>query len=197
MPWATRSLSRDWARSSSCWESVCPLASIAGQSVWLVSLWWSLEFMFWERWCFARRTRCRRAGTCCSTRAIIVRDWHSSEAKEGAPVEAYAPPKNFDARSVFVIGVIHGLGAETPSQLMIFLLAANLGGAALGMLGPGNVPCWPVDDECSDDRIGSGTIWRVAAPSAISSRCFRVDGDLQPGDGHHLPVRPRFVSPNN
>jgi high-affinity nickel-transport protein len=57
--------------------------------------------------------------------------------EEGAPVEAYTPPKNFDTRSVFVIGVIHGLGAETPSQLMIFLLAANLGGAALGMLGLG------------------------------------------------------------
>lgn len=56
---------------------------------------------------------------------------------EGIPVEAYAPPTSFDTRSVFVIGVIHGLGAETPSQLMIFLLAANLGGAALGMLGLG------------------------------------------------------------
>lgn len=52
-------------------------------------------------------------------------------------VETYSPPKSFDTRSVFVIGVIHGLGAETPSQLMIFLLAANLGGAALGMLGLG------------------------------------------------------------
>ncbi len=56
---------------------------------------------------------------------------------DGAPTEAYSPPDSFDARSVFVIGVIHGLGAETPSQLMIFLLAANLGGAALGMLGLG------------------------------------------------------------
>jgi hypothetical protein len=36
---------------------------------------------------------------------------------------------------VLLIGVIHGLGAETPSQLLIFLLAANLGGAALGLLG--------------------------------------------------------------
>jgi high-affinity nickel permease len=57
--------------------------------------------------------------------------------EEGATVEAYTPPRNFDVRSVFVIGIIHGLGAETPSQLMIFLLAANLGGAALGMLGLG------------------------------------------------------------
>jgi len=53
------------------------------------------------------------------------------------PVEAYVAPSSFDFRSVFVIGVIHGLGAETPSQLMIFLLAANLGGPALGMLGLG------------------------------------------------------------
>ena len=57
-------------------------------------------------------------------------------AGPGDPQE-YTPPRNFDARSVFVIGVIHGLGAETPSQLMIFLLAANLGGATLGMLGLG------------------------------------------------------------
>jgi hypothetical protein len=54
-----------------------------------------------------------------------------------APDEAYVAPTNFDVRSVFVIGIIHGLGAETPSQLMIFLLAANLGGPALGMLGLG------------------------------------------------------------
>ncbi len=57
--------------------------------------------------------------------------------ENGMPPEAYSPPRNFDVRSVFVIGVVHGLGAETPSQLMIFLLAANLGGAALGMLGLG------------------------------------------------------------
>jgi high-affinity nickel permease len=47
------------------------------------------------------------------------------------------PSRSFDARSVFFIGVVHGLGAETPSQLLIFLLAANLGGAALGILGLG------------------------------------------------------------
>jgi hypothetical protein len=36
-----------------------------------------------------------------------------------------------------MIGVVHGLGAETPSQLMIFLLAANLGGVSKGFLGLG------------------------------------------------------------
>lgn len=37
--------------------------------------------------------------------------------------------------SVFTIGIIHGLGAETPSQLVLFLLAANLGGASRGFFG--------------------------------------------------------------
>ncbi len=35
----------------------------------------------------------------------------------------------------FGIGIIHGLGAETPSQLALFLLAANLGGVARGVAG--------------------------------------------------------------
>ena len=44
---------------------------------------------------------------------------------------------NYDSRTAFVVGVIHGLGAETPSQLLIFLLAANLGGVGKGFLGLG------------------------------------------------------------
>jgi high-affinity nickel-transport protein len=42
---------------------------------------------------------------------------------------------NYNRRSVFLVGVIHGLGAETPSQLLLFLLAANLGGLTRGFLG--------------------------------------------------------------
>lgn len=41
----------------------------------------------------------------------------------------------YSSRSVFGIGVLHGVGAETPSQLMVFLLAASLGGTANGLLG--------------------------------------------------------------
>ena len=41
----------------------------------------------------------------------------------------------YGKKSVFLIGVIHGLGAETPSQLLLFLLAANLGGLTRGFLG--------------------------------------------------------------
>jgi high-affinity nickel-transport protein len=41
----------------------------------------------------------------------------------------------YSGRSVFLIGVLHGVGAETPSQLALFFLTANLGGASRGMLG--------------------------------------------------------------
>jgi high-affinity nickel permease len=41
----------------------------------------------------------------------------------------------YDQSTVFGVGVIHGLGAETPSQLLLFLLAANLGGTSRGFLG--------------------------------------------------------------
>jgi high-affinity nickel permease len=44
---------------------------------------------------------------------------------------------NYTGGSVFVIGVLHGLGAETPSQLMLFLLTASLGGTAKGLMGLG------------------------------------------------------------
>ena len=37
--------------------------------------------------------------------------------------------------STFLVGVIHGLGAETPTQILLFLMAANLGGTAAGLLG--------------------------------------------------------------
>ena len=41
----------------------------------------------------------------------------------------------YTGKSVFVIGILHGVGAETPSQLALFFLTANLGGTFRGMLG--------------------------------------------------------------
>lgn len=43
--------------------------------------------------------------------------------------------ERYDRKSVYAVGVIHGLGAETPTQLLLFLVAANLGGPARGFLG--------------------------------------------------------------
>ena len=41
----------------------------------------------------------------------------------------------YNGKSVFVIGILHGVGAETPSQLALFFLTANLGGTSRGMIG--------------------------------------------------------------
>lgn len=62
------------------------------------------------------------------TRAIFNR---------GAPEQPVRDAEKYSRKAVFAIGVIHGLGAETPSQLMLFFLAANLGGLARGFLGLG------------------------------------------------------------
>ena len=56
--------------------------------------------------------------------------WHGHE--HPAPQDK---PWNYTPKAVAMIGVVHGLGAETPSQLAIFLLAANLGGVSKGFLG--------------------------------------------------------------
>ncbi len=70
------------------------------------------------------------------SRYMLLRQGYDriSRAWKRTPFQ-HATPDSFDTKSVFVIGLVHGLGAETPSQLLIFLLAANLGGVALGMLG--------------------------------------------------------------
>ncbi|MGB6193582.1 MAG: hypothetical protein WBF42_14030 [Terracidiphilus sp.] len=43
----------------------------------------------------------------------------------------------YNGKSVFLIGALHGVGAETPSQLALFFLTANLGGTSRGLLGLG------------------------------------------------------------
>ena len=62
--------------------------------------------------------------------------WRLSRLFGGTRVEAPQVFKDgYGTSSTFVVGVIHGLGAETPTQLMLFLMAANLGGTAAGLLG--------------------------------------------------------------
>lgn len=65
--------------------------------------------------------------------------WLAWKVRRALHGQTAAPPAemnwSYTKKSVFSVGVIHGLGAETPSQLLIFLLAANLGGRAHGFLG--------------------------------------------------------------
>jgi High-affinity nickel-transport protein len=78
------------------------------------------------------------------SRAAILIDsgrWAAWKIRKILGVDVQPRPERrsgpYSRTSVFVIGVIHGLGAETPSQLLLFLLAANLGGLARGFLGLG------------------------------------------------------------
>jgi hypothetical protein len=62
--------------------------------------------------------------------------WRLSRVFGGTRAEAPQVFKEgYGTTSAFLVGVIHGLGAETPTQLLLFLLAANLGGTWAGLLG--------------------------------------------------------------
>jgi len=62
--------------------------------------------------------------------------WRLSRIFGGTRVQAPQVFKDgYGTSSTFVVGVIHGLGAETPTQLLLFLMAANLGGTSAGLLG--------------------------------------------------------------
>jgi len=62
--------------------------------------------------------------------------WRLSRIIGGTRVEAPQVFKEgYGTTSAFVVGVVHGLGAETPTQLGLFFMAASLGGTAAGLLG--------------------------------------------------------------
>lgn len=43
-------------------------------------------------------------------------------------------PENFGVKTSLMVGVIHGIGAETPTQLLLFTTAAGVGGSFLGLM---------------------------------------------------------------
>jgi hypothetical protein len=62
--------------------------------------------------------------------------WRLSRIFGGTRVEAPQVFKDgYGTSSTFLVGVIHGLGAETPTQILLFLMTANLGGTGAGLLG--------------------------------------------------------------
>lgn len=76
-----------------------------------------------------------------SRAAMLIGSWHWLGRKFRQIFDPTARERpdpgsaSYNPGSVFLIGNIHGLGAETPSQLLLFLLAANLGGIGRGLLG--------------------------------------------------------------
>lgn len=77
-----------------------------------------------------------------SRAALLARgaQWVGWRARRLRDPQAVRPEPfrfGYQGGSVFGVGVVHGLGAETPSQLLLFLLAANLGGPSRGVAGLG------------------------------------------------------------
>lgn len=72
--------------------------------------------------------------------ALLIRGFRRLRRRfSGAPLTSAGGGSqddlNYTWGVAFGVGVIHGLGAETPSQLALFLLAANLGGVGKGVAG--------------------------------------------------------------
>lgn len=43
-------------------------------------------------------------------------------------------PNTYSIRAAFTVGLIHGIGAETPTQVLLFISAAGVGGSLVGAL---------------------------------------------------------------
>jgi high-affinity nickel-transport protein len=71
---------------------------------------------------------------------LPVSDWHHGH--HGRPghhhhkhPQADDPFLNYGRGTAFVVGMIHGIGAETPTQLVLFLTVAGAGGGLIGEIG--------------------------------------------------------------
>jgi hypothetical protein len=68
-----------------------------------------------------------------ATPAVLTTAGHRHAHRHTATVPG-DPFVNYGSKSAFGVGMIHGLGAETPTQILIFVTAAGAGGRAAGLL---------------------------------------------------------------
>ncbi len=52
----------------------------------------------------------------------------------GKPEESPTTRRNYGTASAFLVGLIHGVGAETPTQVLLFVAAAGAAGSTLGIV---------------------------------------------------------------
>jgi cytochrome c biogenesis protein CcdA len=68
---------------------------------------------------------------------LPVSEWHHGHhGRPGHHHHKHPEPDafmNYGVRTAFVVGMVHGVGAETPTQLVIFLTAAGTSGKAAGV----------------------------------------------------------------
>jgi high-affinity nickel permease len=68
---------------------------------------------------------------------LPISEWHHGHhGRPGHHHHKHPEPDafmNYGTRTAFVVGMVHGIGAETPTQLVIFLTAAGTSGKAAGV----------------------------------------------------------------
>ena len=69
-----------------------------------------------------------RHGTAANQR---VTHSHSHQHIAKLPADPFA---QYGSRSSFLVGMIHGVGAETPTQVLVFVAAAGAAGSATGVV---------------------------------------------------------------
>lgn len=127
--------------------------------------------------------------------AMLVRGFHFLRHRmTGRPPQTHGAPVT--ASACFGVGVIHGLGAETPSQLALFLLAANLGGPTRGLIGlvcflAGLLVMNTVMTACAAGVFTTGNTWpwwpaTISAITAVYS--FTIGTIFLFGWSDHLKV---------
>src|SRR5262249_19870337 len=66
-----------------------------------------------------------------ATVAVQRRHTHRHRHLGTMPADPFA---QYGSRSSFLVGVLHGIGAETPTQVLIFVAAAGAGGSVAGVV---------------------------------------------------------------
>lgn len=115
---------------------------------------------------------------------IPVSEWHHGHhGRPGHHHHKHPEPDafmNYGRRTAFLVGMVHGVGAETPTQLLIFLTAAGAGGPVVGEVLLGT---FLVGLLASNSLITAGTAfgfmraaenWRLYVSIAVLTAAFSL-----------------------
>ena len=72
------------------------------------------------------------------------------------------PFSGYGRLTAFVVGMIHGIGAETPTQVLVFLAAAGAGGKAAGLL---VLACFVLGLVSSNTVVAVAGTWGLVSPT--------------------------------
>ncbi len=64
----------------------------------------------------------------------VLYHWVTGKLTGKTPSHRGTPEQSYGALSAYAVGMIHGIGAETPTQVLLFVLAAGAGGTTLGIV---------------------------------------------------------------